>query len=73
MIVALPGLFSYLFFSTVPLFFHENAYISDTNEKANLLNNFFAEQSLLDDHSATLPDSVDSGGRTLDSIVFTLT
>ena len=61
------------FFSTVPLFFHENAYISDTNEKANLLNNFFAEQSLLDDHSATLPDSVDSGGPTLDSIVFTLT
>ena len=53
--------------------FHENAYISDTNEKATLINNFFAEQSVLDDHLATLPDSVDSGGPSLDSIVFTLT
>ena len=46
------------------------AYISDTNKKANLINIFFAEQSVLDDHLATLPDSVDSGGPSLDSIVF---
>ena len=59
--------------STIPPLFHENAYISDTNEKANLINNFFAEQSVLDDHLATLPDSVDSGGPSLDSIVFTPT
>ena len=56
--------------STIPPLFHENAYISDKNEMANLLNNFFAEQSELD---ATLPDSVDSGGPTLDSVVFTPT
>ena len=59
--------------STIPPLFHENAYISDTNEKANLINNFFAEQSVLDDHLATLPDSVDSRGPSLDSIVFTPT
>ena len=33
--------------STIPPLFHENAYISDTNEKANLINNFFAEQSVM--------------------------
>ena len=59
--------------STIPPLFHENAYISDTNEKANLINNFFAEQSVLDDQLATLPDSVDNGGPSLDSIVFTPT
>ena len=42
-------------------------------KKANLLDNVFAEQSVLNDHLAILPDFVDSGGPTLDSIVFTPT
>ena len=59
--------------STIPPLYHEDVYIEDTNEKANLLNSYFAEQSVLDDHLATLPDSVNPDGPTLNSIHFSPT
>ena len=59
--------------SSIPPLYHENVYVADTNEKANLLNNFFAEQSVLDDHLAILPVTVNLEGPTLDSIHFSPT
>ena len=59
--------------SSIPPLYHENVYVADTNEKANLLNIFFAEQSVLDDHLAILPDPVNLEGPTLDSIHFSPT
>ena len=32
--------------SSIPPLYHENVYVADNNEKANLLNNFFTEQSV---------------------------
>ena len=44
-------------------------YIGDTDVKANL-NIYFAEQSIFDEHLATLPDFINHDGPTLDSINF---
>ena len=56
--------------SSIPPLYNNNEYIGDTDEKANLLNTFFAEQSFLDDHLATLPAFINHNGPTLDSISF---
>ena len=56
--------------SSIPQLYHNNEYIGDTDEKANLLNNFFAEQSVLDDHLATLPAFFNHNGPTLDYYLF---
>ena len=42
-------------------FSHDNIYVADNDEKANLLNNYFAEQTVLDDHLASLPELVERG------------
>ena len=39
--------------STIPPLLNENVYISEDSEKANLLNNYFVEQTMIDDQSAT--------------------
>ena len=50
---------------TIPPLFHENIYVTDNDGKANLLNNYFAEQTVLEDHLASLPELVDRAGPTL--------
>ena len=49
---------------TIPPLFHENIYVADNDEKANLLNNHFVEQTVLDDHLSSLPELVDNAGST---------
>ena len=44
---------------------------SEEKENANILNNFFTEQSLLDDSQATLPQTVKNTTYKLDSIIVT--
>ena len=41
--------------SSIPPIFNEDSYISDNNKKAKLLNDFFVNQTNLDDTGATLP------------------
>ena len=41
--------------SSIPPIFDEGSYISDSNKKAKLLNDFFVNQIILDDTGATLP------------------
>ena len=45
--------------------------MSGSTEKSNLLNDYFAEQTLLDDSSSTLPDSTNIVGPFLNNIQFT--
>ena len=42
-------------------------------EKNNLLNSYFVEKTVLDDHLASLPKSVDRDGPTLNNIIFSPT
>ena len=44
---------------------------TEEKEKANILNNFFTEQTLLDDSQATLPQTVENTTYKLDSIIVT--
>ena len=44
---------------------------TEEKEKANILNNFFTEQTLLDDSKATLPQTGKNTTYKLDSIIFT--
>ena len=44
---------------------------TEEKEKANILNNFFTEQTLLDDSQATLPQTVKNIKYKLDSIIVT--
>ena len=44
---------------------------TEEKEKANILNNFFTEQTLLDDSQATLPQTVKNTTYKLDSIIVT--
>ena len=53
--------------------FHENINVVDNDGKANLLNNYFAEQIVLDDHLASLPELVNRTDPTLNTIVFSPT
>ena len=45
--------------------------MSDNTEKSNLLNDYFAQRTLLDDSSSTLPDSTNIAGPFLNNIQFT--
>ena len=58
---------------TIPPLFHENIYVADNDGKANILNNYFAEQTVLDDHLASLLELVERAGPTLNTIVFSPT
>ena len=44
---------------------------TEEKEKANILTNFFTEQTLLDDSQATLPQTVKNTTYKLDSIIVT--
>ena len=50
-----------------------NNYVADSDGKANLLNSYFVEQKVFDEHLASLPESVDRDGPTLNNIVFSPT
>ena len=54
---------------TIPPLFHENNYVAESDGKASLLNSYFVEQTVLDDHLASLPESVDRDSPTLNNIV----
>ncbi|MCG8048840.1 MAG: reverse transcriptase domain-containing protein [Candidatus Thiodiazotropha endolucinida] len=57
--------------STIPPLYHNSTYVSDSVEKADLLNNYFAQQTLLDDRFSILPDPMDRYGPSLHNIQFT--
>ncbi|MEW8548517.1 MAG: reverse transcriptase family protein [Candidatus Thiodiazotropha sp.] len=44
--------------ASIPPLLHESIYYSDSMDKANILNDFFVAQTILDDHNATIPDNV---------------
>ena len=48
--------------STTPPLYQNDIYVSDNTEKSNLLNEYCAQQTLLDDSSSTLPDSTNIVG-----------
>lgn len=58
--------------STIPPLLNDNVYISEDSEKANLLNDYFVEQTMIDDQSATLPSAINSNTPTLNSIQITV-
>ena len=58
---------------TIPPLLHENTYVADSDEKANLLNSYFVEQTVLDEHLANLPEPDDTNDPTLNNIVFSPT
>ena len=58
---------------TTPPLLHENTYVADSDEKANLLNSYFVEQTVLDEHLANLPEPDDINAPTLNNIVFSPT
>lgn len=57
--------------STIPPLYQNDIYVSDNTEKSNLLNDYFAQQTLLDDSASTLPDSINIVGPSLNDIQFT--
>ena len=57
--------------STIPPLYQNDIYVSDNTEKSNLLNDYFAQQTLLDDSSSTLPESTNIVGPFLNNIQFT--
>ena len=58
---------------TIPPLLHENTYVADSDEKANLLNSYFVEQTVLDEHLANLPEPDNTNDPTLNNIVFSPT
>ena len=58
---------------TIPPLLHENTYVADSDEKANLLNSYFVEQTVLDEHLANLPEPDDINDPTLNNTVFSPT
>lgn len=58
---------------TIPHLFHAGIYVAESNEKANLLNSYFVEQTILDEQLASLPEPDDRNGPTLNNIVFSPT
>ena len=57
--------------STIPPQYQNDIYVSDNTEKSNLLNDYFAQQTLIDDSSSTLPESTNIVGPFLNNIQFT--
>ena len=58
--------------ASIPPIFHNGSYISDSSDKAKLLNDFFVSQTLLDDSTATLPNTDLSANNTLHNIIITV-
>ncbi|MCG7883757.1 MAG: reverse transcriptase family protein [Candidatus Thiodiazotropha endolucinida] len=56
--------------SSIPPIFNDGSYVSDNNKKAKLLNDFFVNQTNLDDANATLPNVLLSDRVSLDNIIF---
>ena len=57
--------------SEIPPLHQNGCYVSDSTEKANLLNEYFVQQTSLDERSATIPAMVNIIGPTLTNINFT--
>ena len=57
--------------TSIPPIFDNGSYVSDSDEKANLLNNFFVSQTTLDDSAAILPDIAFPVVDTLNNLVIT--
>ena len=57
--------------SEIPLLHQNGCYVSDSTEKANLSNNYFVQQTALDERSATIQAMVNIIGPTLTNINFT--
>ncbi|MCG7877682.1 MAG: reverse transcriptase domain-containing protein [Candidatus Thiodiazotropha endolucinida] len=57
--------------SSIPPLLKDNVFISEDSEKANLLNSYFVEQTLIDDQSATLPCSINRDIPTLNTVQIT--
>ena len=57
--------------SILPIF-HNGSYISDSSDKAKLLNDFFVSQTSLDDSTATLPNTDLPANNTLHNIIITV-
>ena len=55
----------------IPPLLHDDMYVADNNEKATILNNYFVQQTVLDEHLARLPEPDVTVGPTLNNIVFT--
>ena len=54
--------------SELPPLHQNGCYVSDSTEKANLLNEYFIQQTSLDERSATIPAMVSIIGPTLTNI-----
>ena len=50
--------------------YHDNKYITDFKEKANLINQFFAKQCTLTDNSSILPTGSSENSNELLTILF---
>ena len=57
--------------TSVPPICHNGSYISDSSDKAKLLNDFFVSQTSLDDSTATLPNTDPPAKNTLHNIRIT--
>ena len=57
--------------STIPPLYQNDIYVSKKAEKSYLLNDYFAQQTLPDGSSSTLPDSTNIVGPFLNNIQFT--
>ena len=57
--------------SEIPPLHQNGCYVSDSTEKANLLNEYFVQQTSLDERSATIPAMVNIIGPTLTNINLT--
>ena len=58
--------------TSIPPIFHNGSYISDSSDKAKLLNDFFVSQTSLDDSTATLPNTDLPANNTLHNIIITV-
>ena len=57
--------------TSIPPICHNGSYISDSSDKAKLLNDFFVSQTSLDDSTATLPNTDLPANNTLHNIIIT--
>ena len=57
--------------TSIPPIIHNGSYISDSSDKAKLLNDFFVSQTSLDDSTAMLPNTDLPANNTLHNIIIT--
>ena len=55
--------------TSIPPIFHNGSYVSDSSDKAKLLNDLFVSQTSLDDSTATLPNTDLPANNTLHNII----